>query len=157
MSRLIDIIRSIFVSLEMAWILIVMASYFWLPDFLSQVGNRLLGNPDVFKFLMALPFVFAGAAFRISGILRSPVDAKHNKQLYEWSGYIRIKDRAYVGFALCIISSIAAVTVGLFASGLSEKVIASILFASIGVAGIAVFTVYLASHKLKEILVKYVP
>jgi len=100
-----------------------------------------------------LPIIFAGVAFKFSGILRSPVDTKHNKQLYEWPGYIRIIDRVYVSFGLCIISSVAAIIVWVFADSLTESSITSVLLASIGVAGIAAFTICLASQKLKEILV----
>jgi hypothetical protein len=155
MKRLFDFLRAVFISPEIVWILFIVGINLYFNDIFLFLGQRFKSNGEIWKYLPTLPIFFSGVAFTFGGKLRIPFDSPNNKKLYEWPEYSFLITRIYVCFFLCILSCIGALSVWILTDRIQEKVIAFIFLGSVGVSGISAFTIYIASHRIREILERY--
>lgn len=156
MSRVIDLLRTVSISVELLLTLIIIAIYILIPTILVQIGHQFKSNLEVWKFLPSLPLLFAGVAIKVSAALRSPTDPKRNKILYEWSDYNRITDRVYIGIAMSVVSAAGAVGIWIFAGNMSEILLGAIFLGSVSISGAIALSFTISSHRLKELLEKHI-
>lgn len=155
MRRIADLLRAFIVSFEMVWLLLMILVDLNFRSYFTLIGEQFRFNTEIWKFLPTLSLLFTGLAFKLAGKVRAPLPSPYNKRLYEWPQYHRLKDRVYISLFLCVMSCIGALAIWMFADKMATHMIATIFLSGGGISGIAVLTVYLASHKLREILEKY--
>ncbi|WP_143484182.1 hypothetical protein [Acidithiobacillus marinus] len=150
MSRIIDILRAIFISPEFAILLIIYAVMQYKPEWLTLVGTQFQTNNEIWKFLPTLPLLFTSLVFKYGKSIRVPLEK--NKRLYEWNDYHRITDRVFVGIFISVFCSIGAISIWFLTENTSAINLGAIFIATVGISGFSAFTMYLASISIREVL-----
>lgn len=150
MKRFIDIFRTIFISPEFAFLLIIYALMQYKPEWLALVGTQFQTNSELWKYLPTLPILFTGLVFKYGKDIRIPL-AK-NKRLYEWNDYHRITDRVFVGIFISVFCSIGAISIWFLTKNTSVINLGAIFIATVGISGFSAYTMYLASISIREVL-----
>jgi hypothetical protein len=150
LTRLVDILRAIFISPEVVIILIIYAIMQYKPEWLSLIGTQFKSNSEIWKFLPTLPILFTSLVFKYGKNIRIPLEK--NKRLYKWNEYHRITDRVFIGMFISIFCSIGAISIWFLTSSTSTLYLGAIFIATVGLSGFSAFTMYLASISIREIL-----
>lgn len=156
MKKPIDIIRLLFISPEVVFLLVILLVYQLKPEWLFLVGLPFKKNGEIWKFLPSLPILFTGVVIKVGGKIRAPLENSSNKLLYGWPLYSFLRNRVLVSIFICILCSIGALTIWLFIENLTPITVGAIYLLSVGISGLTALCIVLALPTLKEILGKYV-
>lgn len=154
MKRILDITRLSIVSPETLIIAALALIFYWAPDILEAVGEKIKSDSTMSQWLPTLPMLFTGISFQYSSKLRAPLDSG-NKKLYDWFEYHRITDRLIASHILTITSSIIAISLWIFSKEINSALMGFAFTSATLVSGSVALNVFLASQKIREILEKY--
>lgn len=154
MRRLGFLLASIFISPEMLVALALYLAYVHFPGAYSYLGERLVSDPDVWKYLPTLTLVLSGFAFQQSFKLRAPL-SNGNKTLYQWPAYLYLVDRVYVCLVIAVLSAATAISLWVFGETMAPTNVAFIFLLGSMVSGITGLTMLLAHQKIIELLELY--
>ena len=155
MKRILDILKLTIISPETLFLLLMY--FFWKNDysFLTLLGEKIRSNEEVWKYVPVLPFLFSGATFKFSSKLRAPLENSSNKELYEWPGYQKVVDRVIASIIICILCCAVSLVIWIFSNEIPQAMLGMLFLSSVVISGISTLLVYLASHKIREILERY--
>ena len=152
MSRLLDWLRMLFISVEFVGGLAVLAGYLHFTDLFSEIGAILRSDKVLWLPLCGIPTGLTGWAIRECGKLRSPLDKEENRVLYGWPGYPKLRDRAVFSLSLSVLCTVGAVGVWLAGKKLDDGKLAGLYIAFVVISGITVLSLVLANQRIKEIV-----
>ena len=152
MNRVLDILRFAIISPEFVVLLLSTAVAYNFPDFFILIGKKLKTEPELWKFIPTLPFVFIGVTFKVAQKVHAPLENASNKQLYEWGLFNKVTDRIMASYFICIFCCAASLAIWFFISELSELILGSVLLSSILISGLTTFQITLAAHKIRLLI-----
>nr|WP_131515295.1 hypothetical protein [Pseudomonas chengduensis] len=155
MNRFKNLAIAFFVSPEILLALGVFAFVTLSPESAANLGNAIRSESEIWKYLPALTFIFAGAAINYSFKLRAPLENSSNKALYQWPLYHLLVDRVYIGLFYGISSAAASFILWIIGQQLSPHHVALVFLIATTVSGTTALTMLLAQQKLRELLDKY--
>jgi hypothetical protein len=150
-KQLIDTMRYIFVSPELASVLVPFAIFTFHPE-LADVLVKPMKDGIVFGLTAtALPLAMLAFNYEKGFDLLSPKGAR--KVLLEWPGYPMVKGRVIASFVWCVIG-IAACLLGVWmvATDSLPRMGVAFLVAGILVASASTATIAIARIKVRELL-----
>jgi hypothetical protein len=154
MKRIADIFRFTFISPEFAVILLLLVGASIFPDLFSALGQKIKDSEAVSQWLPTLPILFCGITFRLSSKVRAPFEAG-NRELYQWAQYNRIIDRLLASYILCVVCCLASLYLWVFAGDVDYLLIGQLSSASMLVSALVTFNIFIASHKIREVMELY--
>lgn len=154
MIRLKNIVLALFIAPELLIILSVICSSNLFPELVKTVGDAVLADDEIWKYLPGLTLAFASTAITYSSKLRAPLENTSNKTLYEWPLYQLLVDRVYISLFYAITAVAASFYLWFFGKQLDPIKVAVIFLSSCIAAGTTALTMILAHQKLREILEK---
>ena len=152
MSRFKNIVLALLVSPEIVVCLSVLGLVVVIPDHIASLGEVIRSDPEVWKYLPALTFIFSGAAINSSFKLRAPLENFSNKVLYRWPAYQLLVDRVYIALFYGICSAGGSLALWVFGLKLEPVWVASVFLAATLMSGVTALTMILAQQKLRELL-----
>ena len=155
MNRAFNFLAVLFIAPEFLIGLICLCLFYYFEYFFDEIGKSIRSDPEVWKFLPALPLIFSTAAFNFSSKIRAPLENFSNKTLYKWEFYQLLVDRVYVGFFYAIAAGFTAVSLWFFGQSLSTSKVGVIFIFSVLSSGVTALTMLMAQQKIRELIEKY--
>lgn len=152
MKRLLNIIRTFFISPEFIALLVVYILFLYFPTTFENIGKSFINPNEYIKYIALLPMAFTGIIF--THIIKSILfPEEKRKALYEWQDYFLLRDRVMIGAIISILCSVSCILIFLFQASVESKYVALIFISSILISSISVFTMFLATIAIREILI----
>jgi len=150
-KRLLDILRLLVVSPELATALVPFAAYMYAPSLADVVVKPMKDGLAFGLAAAALPLGMLAFNYKEGFDLLSLSGGR--KVLLEWPDYPMLKGRLIAAFVWCIVGSFAGViAVWMVATDTMPRVGVAVLIAGILVAAVSTATVALARISAREIL-----
>jgi hypothetical protein len=146
-SRIINILRSIFVSPEMLLIVIILAANCYMPSFVLKIGDWYKHKSD-----WATGVAINGGLLVFSLLQAKEVLFPINNSmgiLDKWQGYVLLKDTTLIGVAFCFLATIAAFLIFIFKDEIGSGILGCFFLINLSVPMIAIATLFLAKINIK--------
>lgn len=151
--RLIEILRVIFISPEILFLLAILCLTVYFPSLVIFIGIRILGNGKLWDLIYVFPFALLAYAFRLAFQLHAPVEAA-NRELYDWEQYWTLKLRILVTLFWAAIACFLSLMIWFGGNDISPQWVGQLFIAATGISLIETASGILALFVLKEILAK---
>lgn len=148
-----ELIRISFISFEFVWLFGVVVWSRWHSHSLEFIGSTIRGDPEVLKWLPALPGALCAFAVTLAWKLTVPLE-QSSIELIEWPGYWRLQMRRNVSLAWAICGAVASILLWIFSKHLSNYWLGAWATVTLGVSSINCACMLLASFVLREIMEK---
>lgn len=155
MKRLKNVFFAVIISPEFVILLLLVYSVINYPEMVTEFGNKLRSDADVWKYMPTLILMFSGAAFTFSSKIRAPLEGSSNKLLYEWPLYQLLVDRVIVSLALSSICGATGLLLWFVGQSFSSLVIGSLFIGTASISAVTALTMLLAHQKLREFIDRY--
>ncbi|MCE9609500.1 MAG: hypothetical protein K8R23_04675 [Chthoniobacter sp.] len=148
-----EFFRVVVVSFEFLFCLAIASLAFFLPDWLSFVGDELKAQPDVTKWIPLIPLALCTLAFQLAWKLTTPIDKsnKSSREVLDWPDYWRLKMRRNASLVLSFMSATLAVVLWVFAKHFTSLWFGVLTIGCFGVSLINAGCMYMATLRLREI------
>ncbi len=152
--KIIFIIRTIFISPEFIFFLIMMVINILKIDFFSTLGIFLFKNDNIITTLsLGFPAVLLVYAGRLNKNILQPED--NNKVLLNWPEYSNYKITSYIGLFFTILPILPIFMCWIYKDVYKEYDVGFYYTVLVGMSLISTASLYLAHLNVKEYLDKY--
>jgi hypothetical protein len=153
MRRILNIVRCIIISPEFLFFLVLFFLHRWFFKYFAILGEKMVQDGEIWKFVPVVPFGMAVISFRLSSSLRAPLDGS-NKILYDWPMFSFLVARVYVGMAFSGMFAAGALVLWVLGKEFREDVIGALFVAITGGSCLTYLTMLIGYQNIREILDK---
>lgn len=146
-----EAIRTVAVSYECLFVLVVFIVQYFAPGFFRFLGNAIMGDSEVIKWIPAIPLALCAFCFTLAWRLTTPLDGS-NKELFDWPDYWRLKMRRNLSLAFSILCAGGACGLWIFSKLLTHDWVGFVFVIVLGVTVINTGCMAYASFTIREIL-----
>lgn len=154
MTRILDIARCIFISIEFLFIITMMFFFLRFPDALLTIDRTIQASSEAAKYLPGAVIGLMIFSVKTGNEILFPGNSK-DKILVEWPMYARLKDRVYCGLMYCVLSAAGSI-IYLTSPSFISRTTQIALFASAAVVSFLITAqFYLAKNTIKILLERH--
>ncbi len=147
---MIDILRFVFISPEFLGIIIAVAVYIYKKNLFTIFGSEISSNPTLTGILITAIFSILMGIFKYGKDILLPKE--NSKILIQWDGYRNLRNRVYFAMFLGIAAFLGCLFSYLLRANINNSLLGFIFIIAIILALISLFTMVLASWKIREII-----
>lgn len=152
MNRIAELTRTIFISFEFLYLIVLLSVYLSNPAIFNSIGQKFHGNQEIWKYIPTIPPGLLVASLSYSWKILTPLDGSSNRFLHEWPDYWKLKLRVILSVFYCGLSAIAAIAIWLYGLQIQKAQLGFVFIAAIGIPIIVLIHQVLAAFVVREIM-----
>jgi hypothetical protein len=155
MKRLKDYCRFVLISVETLWVLLCISIFLTHPSWLEKIGVDLQKDDKSIEVVFALPAVILAFSFALAKSILFPSKSL-KKELKQWPDYQGLWDRVIFTMITLCISTLVGGILWVWRTTIPSDWLVSLTAICIGISGIGLISLALASLFIRRILDEHV-